>query len=292
MGPSLSFPPYRKLRCARPQPDAHKPVAKPIKVISIAVEETMVETQHDANGESLPFPVTPWSRVLLLNHVDPDRSRDALADLCRAYWQPLYIYLLRRGHNEHDAKDFTQGFFECVISGDSLLNLSRDKGKFRAFLLACLNHFVSNERQKDRAKKRGGERAILSLEELPGWQDLSTSCSGSATAEMLYDRAWALALVNNTLARLGSEFQRVGKAAQFDMLRTFLPGASPAGTYEEAAASLGMTRGAFDVALHRFKQRFGKLLRDAVSQTVADETQVDEELQYLLSVWASAPLQT
>ena len=236
----------------------------------------MAQESGRAEAGGLPFPDTLWSQVLALREDSPERAREALAKLCRDYWHPLYVFVRRRGYTREDAQDLTQSFFEFVISHDALLRVEPERGKFRAFLLACCQHFLAKEWEKWRALKRGSAHIILSLEEMTASSELPELCPDTTTPELVYDRVWAIALINRGIEQLKAEYKRAAKVTHFEVLRGFLPGAEQLMTHTQAAATLGLSRGAFDVALHRFKNRFG---------TVASEGDIDEELQYLITVW-------
>jgi RNA polymerase sigma-70 factor (ECF subfamily) len=218
----------------------------------------------------------------------PQQAEDALASLCQDYWYPVYAFLRRTGRDSHEAEDLTQGFFAHVLSNDFLKSVDREKGRFRTFLLASLENFVSNAWKKERTEKRGGRHSIISWDELNGADSTDLGPFQDSPPAMLFDRTWAVSVIRRVLDKLGTEYSRLGKSAHFDVLSTFLPGATAKETHEAAAAKLGVNRAAFDLALHRFRKRFGKLLREVVIRTVSSEEEVDAEIRHLVAAWAAA----
>jgi RNA polymerase sigma-70 factor (ECF subfamily) len=235
-------------------------------------------------SDAAGFAATRWTLVLAAarGNVTP-RAALAMAELCRVYWYPLYAYVRRRGHDIHEAEDLTQEFFLRLLTKNYLASVDRDKGKFRAFLLASLKHFLANEWDRSQAQKRGGGQAVLPIStvdaesryRLEPWHDL--------TPEKLFERRWALTVLDQVLARLQAEHTAEGKQPLFDKLKPFLTGGGELGGYAEAAAELGMTEGAVKTAVHRLRRRYRQLLRDEIAQTVAGPEEIDEEIQYLLS---------
>lgn len=206
------------------------------------------------------------------------QSDRALEELCRTYWFPLYAYVRRRGHSKEDAEDLTQAFFTRFLARNYLEGLSAERGRFRAFLLASLKHFLANEWDKSQRQKRGGQAPHLSLD----WQTADTQFQIAATNEpspdKAYDREWALALLERVIARLREENVAGGKGDQFERLKRFLTVGKGAVSHADAAKSLGMDETAVRVAVHRLRKRYRQLLRDEIAQTLADPAQVDEEM--------------
>lgn len=211
-------------------------------------------------------------------------AAEAMAELCRVYWYPLYAYVRRRGYDVHEAEDLTQEFFLRLLAKNYLAAADREKGKFRAFLLASLKHFLANEWDRAEAQKRGGGQVILGLDTLSAesryrlepWHDL--------TPEKLFERQWALTVLDQVLGRLGAESHVLdGRQAVFDRLKQFLTGSHRSASYAEVAAELEMTEGAVKVAVHRLRRRYRQLLRDEIAQTVAGPEEIDDEIRYLLS---------
>lgn len=234
------------------------------------------------------FPDTLWSKVLALQSGSASEASAALAVLCQSYWYPLYFFVRVRGYGVHDAQDLTQSFFAYLLSHDSFRNVERERGRFRTFLLTCLDNFLVNEWKKRETEKRGGKALVIPWDGLDESPLVELAPAENAAPEKLYDRVWAVAIVNRVIEGVKKEYTRAGRGQHFEMLRHFLPGALPTISYVEAAEKLKMSRTAFDVACHRFRHRFGKVLREEVGQTVRNPTDVDDELQYLLSAWSDA----
>jgi RNA polymerase sigma-70 factor (ECF subfamily) len=214
------------------------------------------------------------------------QAEQALADLCRTYWYPLYAYARRRGYSKPDAEDLTQGFFARFLERNYLDGLSSDKGRFRAFLLAAMKHFLANEWDRAGRLKRGGGEAPLSLD----WQNADTRYqihpADELSPDRLYDRAWAVTLLEQVILRLQDESAAVGQAALFAELKPFLMVGKKAIPYAQAAAALGLTEGTLRVMVHRLRRRYRELLRTEIAQTLSDPAQVDEEMRALLGAFA------
>jgi RNA polymerase sigma-70 factor (ECF subfamily) len=214
------------------------------------------------------------------------QAEQALADLCRTYWYPLYAYARRRGYSKPDAEDLTQGFFARFLERNYLDGLSSDKGRFRAFLLAAMKHFLANEWDRAGRLKRGGGEAPLSLD----WQNADTRYqihpADELSPDRLYDRAWAVTLLEQVILRLQDESAAVGQAALFAELKPFLMVGKKAIPYAQAAAALGLTEGTLRVMVHRLRRRYREMLRTEIAQTLSDPAQVDEEMRALLGAFA------
>jgi RNA polymerase sigma-70 factor (ECF subfamily) len=243
----------------------------------------------DSPSTSAPgdiFATTHWTVVLAAGKRHTPQSDGALEELCRTYWFPLYAYVRRRGHNKEDAEDLVQAFFARFLEKNYLAGLSAERGRFRAFLLAALKHFLANEWDKAQAQKRGGGAAHLSLD----WQTADTKFQVAATSEpspdKAFDREWALALLAKVIERLQKECEADGKAKLFEQLKIFLTAGKGALSHADAAKKLGMDETAVRVAVHRLRKRYRQLLRDEISQTLADESQVDEEMRALFGAFA------
>lgn len=233
------------------------------------------------------FASTCWTVVLeAAESQESGKARAALAELCTTYWQPLYLYLRRRGYDQHDAQDLTQAFFFDLIQSRSFARADRDKGKFRSFLLGALKHFLADARDHDRAQKRGGNAISVPLSEASLVEaEASQSSSNGMNAEQLYEKEWAAALLRRTIARLEQEYALAGKSALFDCLRSHVsPSMGTAAPYQEIAARLGRKPATLRMDVMRLRDRYRAVLRDEVSATVQDSAQVDEELHYLYQV--------
>ncbi len=226
------------------------------------------------------FPTTRWSLIVATHQVPGSGAREALASLCESYWYPLYAYVRRQGHGVEDAQDLTQGFFAVVLEKDYLADFDRERGRFRSFLLGAFKHFVANERDRQRAGKRGGGQPLVALDAQDAERRYSVEPAHDLTPERIYDRRWATVLLERTLERLSRES---AMNARFDRLKIFLTG-NPAGvSYGELAAQLGISEGAAKVAVHRLRRRFRKVLMAEIAETVAGPEQVEEEMRFLLS---------
>jgi DNA-directed RNA polymerase specialized sigma24 family protein len=218
------------------------------------------------------------------------RSREAAAaleELCRTYWYPLYVYVRRQAPTREDAEDLTQAFFARFLQRNYLEKLTSQKGRFRAFLLAALKHFLANEWDRANRQKRGGGVAPLSLD----WQDADARYqidpADNLSPDKLYDRAWAVTLLERVLARLREENNPEDKAKLFDHLKPFLMVGANSIPYAQAAKRLELNEGAVRVAVHRFRRRYRELLREEISQTLSDPAQIEEEMKTLFYAFAN-----
>jgi RNA polymerase sigma-70 factor (ECF subfamily) len=233
--------------------------------------------------ESHHFVTTHWSVVAAAGREASPTAQAALEILARTYWYPLYAYVRRKGHDEHAAKDLTQEFFARLFARNDFARLDRERGKFRAFLLASLNHFLAKEWRDQTALKRGGGQTVLSLDAAAeGWylQEPATD----ETPEKLYDRRWAMTILESAATRLRDEFVASDKAEQFDALRIFLSDATAAHGYQQAASQLQWTTGAVATAVHRLRQRYREMVRQEIAQTVTTPLELEEEMHHLLEV--------
>jgi RNA polymerase sigma factor (sigma-70 family) len=227
------------------------------------------------------FATTNWSVVVRAGDAERADARDALAELCEAYWYPLYHYVRRRGYDAPDAQDLTQGFFARLLDKHALGAADPDRGRFRAFLLASVDHFLANERERDRAKKRGGGQVPLSLDLAAAESRVDLEPAHDLTPERLYERQWALTVLALVIRRLEAEYRESRKTRQFERLKDSLGGAGEGLRYGDIASELGMTVENTRQAAHRMRRRFRALLRDEVARTVVDPDDVDEELASL-----------
>jgi RNA polymerase sigma factor (sigma-70 family) len=247
-------------------------------------------SQHSTPASTAPgdvFATTHWTVVLAAGKRHTPQSDGALEELCRTYWFPLYAYVRRRGNTKEDAEDLVQAFFARFLAKNYLEGLSAERGRFRAFLLASLKHFLINEWKKSQRLKRGGGELPLSLD----WQTADTKFQVAATAEpspdKAFDREWALALLAKVIERLRVECESDGKAKLFEQLKMFLTAGEGASAQAGVAKALGMEEGAVRVAIHRLRKRYRTLLRDEIAQTLADVADVDEEMRALFGAFSS-----
>jgi RNA polymerase sigma-70 factor (ECF subfamily) len=240
-------------------------------------------TRTTSWGAGAQFAATRWSVVLAAGGGKAGTvRRKALEELALAYWLPLYAYVRRQGSAPHQAEDSIQGFFARLLEKDSIAAVDRSKGKFRSFLLASLKHFLSNERDKARAKKRGGDVLHFALDTAEAESHYRAEPADDMTPERLYERRWALAVLDQVLAHLRREYADQGKAAMFEALKGSLAGRADAPAYAQLARRLDTTEGAVKVAAHRLRKRYRQILRDEIAQTVSAPELVDEEIRYLL----------
>jgi RNA polymerase sigma-70 factor (ECF subfamily) len=228
------------------------------------------------------FITTRWSLVLAAGERDSQQKRRAIAELCEAYWQPVYAFIRRYDGDSDASLDLTQEFFSRLLEKDSIRDADPQRGRFRSFLLAAVRHFLSNERDRATAQKRGGGRVHFSLEVATIPLELSTA----ETPEREYDRQWALSLLDRSLARLEKRYAEQGKADLFATLRPSLTVEPEANRYSELAEKLGMSEGAVKVAVHRCRRRFASLLREEIAHTVNSPADVDAEVRDLFAAFS------
>jgi DNA-directed RNA polymerase specialized sigma24 family protein len=248
-------------------------------------------TSSAANSSQAPsqdyFAKTRWTVVLAAGRKSSPQSDQALAELCQVYWYPLYTYVRRLGHSREDSEDLVQSFFARFLEKNYLEGLHSERGRFRAFLLACLKHFLANEADKAGRQKRGGGLKHVSLD----WQDADSRYHleppDYASPDRAFDRSWALALLERVIGRLREECLAQGKGQLFEKTKGCLMMGESVIPYAQAAQALALEEGAVRVAVHRLRQRYRRLLRDEIAQTLADPDQVTEELKVLQAVLAA-----
>jgi RNA polymerase sigma factor (sigma-70 family) len=245
----------------------------------------------DGEGSSGPAPLvnrdfttTHWSVVLAAADAESPQAAQALEQLCRAYWYPLYAFVRRQGHSPPDTEDLLQGFFARFLEKDYLAKVDRTKGRFRSFLLGALKHYMADQWDKAKAVKRGGRIEFLSLEgeaaESRYWEEPATEL----TPERLYEQRWACVLLERVMERLEQDFDGAGKGPLFEALESYLLKDDQSVSYADLAAEHGLSEGALKMRMQRLRQRFQRLLREEVAHTVAQPEEVDDEIRYLFSV--------
>lgn len=244
------------------------------------------KTRQNTAGGKPRFATTHWSVVLAAGKSSAPVQKQALETLCQSYWFPLYAYLRRRGYDNHQAEDLTQAFFARMLEKKDLQTADPKCGKFRSFLLVRLKYFLSDERDRAQAKKRGGGRRVLSLNARDAEGHYNLEPATRLSPEMLFEKSWALTVLDRTMDRLEAEMARKDKQELFDHLKVCLTTDKDAIGYQNVATELSMTEGSVRVAVHRLRRRYRKLLRDEVAQTVADEDQIDEEMGSLFAALA------
>lgn len=231
------------------------------------------------------FSATSWTVVMTALN-DTPQAREALEQLCNKYWYPVYAYIRRRGYGPHDAEDLTQSFFLEIVDNKRLRSANRAKGKFRAYLLAGLNGFLVNHWHFTHAAKRGGGKAIISLDAEIAEQRYAIEPVSDISPEKIFEQRWATTVVEHVHVLLRQEFLKADKAEHYEALKDLLSDTTEKKSYGPLAVRLGMTANALAVAVHRLRQRFRKLLRDEIARTVGDPAETDAEMRHLFSILA------
>ena len=241
-------------------------------------------TQAVCRGGASHFTETHWSMVLAAKEKESLQRTEALEKLCRAYWRPLYAYIRGQGHNAHEAEDLTQEFFAKLLAKDYLQHLRHREGKFRSFLLTFVKHFLSDERDKAGAQKRGGGKSFVSLDDTSAEETYLNERRNDLSPDQIFDRRWAETVMERALSRLHEEYVAGGKAELFDQLKEIQPGERGESSYADIGARLGLAEGTVKSAVHRLRRRHREILREEIAQTVARPEEVDEEIRTLLAV--------
>jgi RNA polymerase sigma-70 factor (ECF subfamily) len=235
-------------------------------------------------GLGSEFTTTHWSVVLAAGDLASPRATEALEQLCRGYWYPLYAYVRRAGHSVEDAQDLTQQFFARLLEKNYFALASRERGRFRSFLLTSLKNFLANEYHRETRLKRGGGQALVWLDGADAKQRFASEPIDADTPETLYEERWALTLLEAALSRLREEYAASGRGPLFDLLKPYVWGEKNAATYADIAAQLGLTEEAVKKAVQRMRLRFRDLLRAEIAQTVTTVGEAEEELRHLIEV--------
>ena len=241
----------------------------------------MPDENKTSSSESRKFATTHWSVILSAGDTSSPQHEQALSELYQSYWYPLYAYLRRCGYDTHQAEDYTQSFFAQLLEKHSLHNVKPTPGKFRSFLLTAIRHFVADEHDHAKAIKRGGTTKKLSLDFEKAERQYDHSLANNMSPERLFERSWAMTMLQRTMNRLEVEFTSKNKQAYFTSLSTYIGGQKTDVPYHTLATELNMTEGAVKVAVHRLRKRYQELLRNEIAQTVAAEDQIDEEIRDL-----------
>jgi DNA-directed RNA polymerase specialized sigma24 family protein len=243
----------------------------------------------DVQTKADVFATTHWSLVLIAQGQSA-AAEEALEELCRIYWRPLYAFARRQGSDPEEARDLTQGFFQLLLTRRDLDAVRREKGRLRSYLLVSFKHFLGGERRREMTIKRGHGQWLIPLEELHATERAGLPAGGlvdSLSADRLYQRRWALALIEHVLKRLKNEYRATGNSFLFDSLKLLLPDEPDAPSRAEIAARLGMTDNALRQAFHRFRHRYQMLLREEIGHTVVDPCEIEDELRQLIVVLRS-----
>jgi RNA polymerase sigma factor (sigma-70 family) len=229
------------------------------------------------------FTTTHWSVVLEAQGESP-AAHEALEKLCQTYWRPIYAFLRRQGVSPEEAEDITQGFFAQLLERRKFSAVRKEKGRLRSYLLGALKYFLADEHRRAMAIKRGEGQRLIPLEDLRTDERIDVEPADSMTAEMIYERRWALTVLEQVLDRLKNEYRTAGNAALFDSLKQLLPDEPGSPSQAEIAAQLGMTENALRQAFYRFRQRYQSLLREEIAHTVATPGDIEDELRHLIAV--------
>ena len=237
----------------------------------------------NAHHGPVAFTTTHWSVVLEAQGESP-AAQEALEKLCRTYWRPIFAFLRRQGLRPDEAEDITQGFFAELLERKSLDAVRKEKGRLRSFLLGGLKYFLASDQRRAMAIKRGKGQQLISLDELRTEEHIDMEPADPVTAEMIYERRWALTVLERVLSRLKEEYHAANNAALFDSLKELLPDEPGSPSQAKIAARLGMTENAIRQAFYRFRQRYQSLLREEIANTVATPGDIEDELRHLITV--------
>jgi RNA polymerase sigma-70 factor (ECF subfamily) len=235
-----------------------------------------------SSKQGSPFLTTHWSVVLAAAGQPSATADEALERLCRAYWYPLYAHVRRRGHGPDEAQDLTQAFFARLLEKSFLRAADRNKGRFRSFLLAALDHFLTNEWRRGQARKRGGGKVLFSIDDAANEHRYVHEPHHDETPERLFERRWAFTVLERAMQRLESEYTACGKAEHFEALKSLIGGDRADLPHSVIAARLRLTTKALNLALFRMRRRYGELIRAEIAETVAQPGDVDAELRHLM----------
>jgi DNA-directed RNA polymerase specialized sigma24 family protein len=253
--------------------------------VSSASDEVTSTTTSGASGQEggFAFTTTHWSVVLEAQGESP-AAQEALEKLCRTYWRPIFAFLRRQGLRPDEAEDVTQGFFAELLERGSLDAVRKEKGRLRSFLLGGLKYFLANEQRRVMAIKRGKGQRLIPLDELRADDRIEMEPADPMTAEMIYERRWALTVLERVLNRLKDEYHAADNAALFDSLKELLPDEPGSPSQADIATRLGMTENAIRQAFYRFRQRYQGILREEIANTVATPGDIEDELRHLIAV--------
>lgn len=241
-------------------------------------------TQETGRGGAGQFADTHWSVVIAAKQEGSIQAAEAMEKLCRTYWPPLYAYIRRQGHRPEEAEDLTQEFFARLLEKDYLQHLRHREGKFRSFLLTFVKRFLSDERDKAGARKRGGGRTIVSLDDTSAEERYMSEVKNGLSPDEMFEHRWAQTIMERALNRLREEYVAGGKEALFEQLKDIQPGEHGESSYAEIGLRLGLAEGTVKSAVHRLRRRHRELLREEIAQTVARPEEIDEEIRNLLTV--------
>jgi len=253
--------------------------------VSTSTHGNPISRDSDGGHHRPVFVTTHWSVVLSAQDKDSPGSVEALESLCRTYWYPLYAFVRRQGRSPHDAQDLTQGFFARVLEKDYLKSAACEKGKFRTFLLMALKRFLADEWDRQHAQKRGGFSPVVSIDQELAESRFAAELAHRLQPDVLFDRQWAMTLIERVMARLQEEYLASGRAKLFEFLRNCLAKDETALPYAEIAAQLNLTEAAVKMAIHRLRARYREILHAEIADTVSAPEDVEGEIRYLFSTF-------
>jgi DNA-directed RNA polymerase specialized sigma24 family protein len=237
-------------------------------------------------GNHASFATTQWELVLCASQAPSPQATEALENLCRAYWYPVYAFVRRKGYDAHQAQDLTQEFFARIAQKNSLSGAQRERGKFRSYLLGALQHFLSDQRDRANAAKRGGGKELVSLDDEAALALFALEQRSDLSPENHFEKRWAITILERAFTRVGLEFEKSGRGALFEQLKSFLAEPSDPGEYKHIAGKIGMRPSTLAVAVHRLRQRYRELVREEVAATIVAPEEVEDELRHLLATLA------
>lgn len=235
------------------------------------------------------FPTTRWSMIRKAGTEEGYDASKALADLCREYWQPLYAFVRRNGHSQHDAQDITQSFIVELIRGPLLERADPLRGRFRSFVITALKHFLLNSRRHEQAQRRGGSSETVPLDTLGKEDGLEIEGFRDLSPEDHFQRSWALTTLDYVLADLRAEYEKAGRQELFAALHPYLAGKQNQSSYAEVGRGLGLSENTVAVSIHRMRRRYGELLRERIASTVSSVQEVDQEIADLMAALSRSP---
>lgn len=252
------------------------------RLLKVNTDSQLPEGLYAVGG----FVTTHWTAVLNAAQLADPGASEALEAICRIYWMPLYLYVRRRGYVREDAQDMTQGFFARLLEKNGLDAVSRDKGRFRSFMLAALNNFLANEWDRRNAQKRGGGQIHVSIDEERAEERFHHEPATDESPDRFFDRQWAVTVLERAMDRLQQEMEAAGKGGQYRELRDFMTARAGQAAYLELAEKLGTTPAALSMTVSRMRQRYRELIRAEVADTLADPADCEQEIRHLLDALA------
>lgn len=243
------------------------------------------QAKHPSSGEGGAFPQTRWSLVVAARQSDGEPAQRALAELCEIYWHPIYVYARRRGQSPADAEDLTQEFFARLLSKDYLASADGNKGKLRTFLLVAMQRFMAEQWKRSSALKRGGGAVCLSIDTERAEHALEAELASDLSPEVLFDRQWAMTLLESVIEELRGDYVQSDRTEVFDQLRHLLLTNEATRPYRELGEGIGLSEGAVKVAVYRMRQRYRQLLHERIADTVSSPDEVAEEIRHLFGLF-------